>query len=156
MKSFLVSLLLTFSLSKCFSQGNIISFPDCNLNAFCVDCDKVRAQLEKGISLTDYFLKRINPEAIKNMTGYLSIEVMADTSGKPCCRTIGNLTNATNDAIRNLHVAEIIRGMPLWMMKKNKKPKENNLIILEMKFSNQTLVVNYIMVEVSATPPWEK
>ncbi len=135
MKIFITFLVLIFSLNKGFSQGTIISFPTCNVNAFCIDCDGARPSLEKGMSVTDYFLKRINHEVIKNLLGYLSIEVMLDTSGKACCRTIGNLTNTSNDAVRNLHIAEIIGGMPEWKTKKNKKSEENNLIILEMKFT---------------------
>ena len=154
---FLLALLISNTLViEGICQTNIIEFPNCNLGAFCLDCDEVRVNLEPGTSITDYFLERIGEEKIKGISGKLSIEVMVDVKGKSCCRTIGNMSNVSNDIIKKLNIAEIINDMPLWELKKEKERKENNLIMLEMKFINQTISISYIALEISTTPPWEK
>lgn len=76
-------------------------FDNCKLSEFCLDCGEDKAKLPQNFVTT--FLSNLNDRSLKNISGLIEVQILVDSTGKPCLLSAKNETNVTSKKL-NLQV----------------------------------------------------
>lgn len=122
----------------------------CNLPSACADCGSPKATYGKADSLTQYFSRHISEAQLETISGVVAIQVQVDATGKVCCYSISNRSNAVTEYITSLKIDRIINGMPKWQPAiMNKKPVSSSVpLLLYINTGEQAIRVAYSRTEV--------
>ena len=114
-------------------------FDDCDINSFCLDCGDTKAHFDSDIN--QYFNQRVKKENYIGIQGSIIVQVLVDSTGKQCVKSISNVTNIHNISI--LGIRDIINAMPAWQPAETNKKPINVSINLNFTFNLDSLMVSY-------------
>lgn len=125
--------LISFYGSNCFSQprDNFIAFQSsCNVGSFCIDCGNPQANYPTD--LTSYFLSRIDTEKVMSIAGLITYQIIVDSLGQACCKSIKNNTYNSDQEVLALNLQNIISGMTEWQWALREGRPENSSLLLNV------------------------
>ncbi|MEO9219917.1 MAG: two-component regulator propeller domain-containing protein [Bacteroidia bacterium] len=136
MKQLLIIIGLTFLTTSLIRGQNLFpeKFDDCNMDRFCLDCGET-----KGIyngDLNEYFSKAISAKKIKRLNEIILVQVLIDTTGKQCVKSIQN-------NVPKLGLKAIINSMTGWQPAISKEKPENVSVTLKFEINNKKILVTY-------------
>ena len=143
MKQLFIIIGLTF-LTSSFTLGQNLfpeKFDGCNIGRFCVDCGDTKGTYNGN--LTEYFSKSISAKKIKGLNEIILVQVLIDTTGKQCVKSIQN-------NIPKLRLKDIINSMTGWQPAISKGQLENVSITLKFEINNEKIVVTYQRIDPSS------
>jgi hypothetical protein len=139
-------IVLCSSFTSLYSQKNQLVFDSCKLSSFCIDCGNPKAEFNSESTLLSYFsLSLVNQrEKINKCEGSIELQILVDTMGQACCKSISNNSSLSLSDFKALNLFDIVSKMPLWKPAIGKKGKISTSIILSLKFKE---TLNLVAVE---------
>lgn len=106
-------------------------YEDCNTDYFTTESDSIK--VFPSVDVKSFFKENINEDALKQIEGVLTFQIIVDKNGNSCLLSFENTTNKTN---YNLTLKQIIDKKLKW-----EKPKQKTSIIVALEFSNNSFKV---------------
>src|SRR5687768_12589272 len=97
----LTILTLSLTILSIYSFGQHLyqeKFDNCKLSRFCLDCGEAKA--EPPQSLIQELTNNFDAISLKKIRGQLEIQILIDSSGKPCLLSAKNNTNINSKKLR--------------------------------------------------------
>jgi Leucine-rich repeat (LRR) protein len=116
-------------------------YDDCKLEEFKSKADKVPEFMGGTEELGKYFTANCNNKSLlSKLEGKLFIQILIDSTGKPCCKQIANKTGSD---ISELNLQNVINEMPVWQAAVDNDKKVNFSVFLILNFSDGNCKVTY-------------
>lgn len=116
-------------------QQDIIAYDDnqCKKTSFCLDCGTPRAKMKGDILVNDYFLAKLDKNAIEELYASILIQLLVDKNGKVCTREITFRSPVnTEEQIKALHLEKIVNEMPDWSPAVEDGKPECSIVLLRI------------------------
>lgn len=124
----LAFILLNFRIAH---SQNAINYDSCYAKSFCVDCGVNKAEFSSSLTLADFFMESFKKESsYKGVDGSLTLQIIVDTLGNACCKTISNFTNLTLSEVRQMNIDQVVAMMPQWRPAITKNGKRTTVSLL--------------------------
>ena len=134
-----IIIIVTLNILSAYAFGQYLyteKFDNCKLSQFCLDCGEVKAQPPQ--SLLKELARNFDDTGLKIIKGQLEIQILIDSSGKPCLLSANNQTNIKSEKL-NLQYA--INSTSYWKpaISENKAAQSSISLILDFDNGNFTV-----------------
>lgn len=145
MRKILVILLLTTSFIQLQSQNVFPEKFDCNVDVFGLDWGEQKAEVDIK-NFLDYLMESINQKHLVKLDGVINIQIIVDTLGNPCCKSILNNSNIRTNKLK---LVQIINSMPNWSPAIQEGKKVNSSIQMALIFKDSKLTLQRLNFDFS-------
>jgi len=121
------------------------SFADCTLPSFTLDGGDPKAAYPAD--LTAYFQARLPAESIKRLRGVAQVQVLVDSTGRPCVKS--QTTNLAPGVLAQLDLRGLVNAMGRWTPAREKGKAINVSTSLRFAFADGQLVVSFLRFDMS-------
>lgn len=138
MNRFFYTLVLVFITKLSFGQNLYLEkFDNCKLSRFCIDCGDTKAIPPQN--LIQELISNFDSNSFKKIKGQLEIQVLIDSTGKPC---ILSATNQTNIKSNKLKLQYSVNNSSLWKPAISQNKITQSSVSLLLNFENGNLSIN--------------
>ena len=96
------TIILLFTSSLTDGQNLYLEkFDGCNIGSFCLDCGETKGAFKDD--LTTYFSGKLTTKQLKEIDGTVLVQVLIDTTGMQCVKSIGNHATDARFVLVTLH-----------------------------------------------------